>query len=164
MYNSFPNHSRNVYKPKPPYKSVEGVESLAYEKLSCHAVWVLMEFYKRFNGFNRSNLRLSYEDVSWKIAGGTFNKALWELIGYGFLHVIKQGRLEKNNSIYGLSNRWKKLSACLDKIKKIEEILTEIEKVKHKNTPKNLSEEKKIEFRFNRRQEINQLRYNLMGA
>ena len=72
--------SKGAYKPKPPFRSVEGVESLAWGKLSCHAVWVLMEFYRRFDGYNRFCLTLSYKEVKRRMACGTFSKAIWELI------------------------------------------------------------------------------------
>jgi len=156
------NRQKNAYRPKPPFRSVEGIESLAWGKLSPHAVWVLMEFYGKFDGFNRSNLTLSYSEVRTKIANGTFNKAIWELISYGFIDVRRFGRLERNNSIYALTNRWKSLNENSRKIKKVEKLLSHLERVKRINTPKNLSEEQKSEFRIKRRQMIRKIKLMIL--
>jgi hypothetical protein len=146
------NQSNRAYKPKPPYAAVEGIESPAYEKLSPHAVWALLEFYRKFNGYNRNNLALSYKEVKNKVSTGTFNKAIWELQGFGFLDTVRLGRLERNNSIYALSTRWKRLSNSLEKLGRIEKLLTRAEKVKRINTPQNLSDEEKSSFRLKRKQ------------
>jgi hypothetical protein len=146
------NQSRRAYKPKPPYAAVEGIESPAYEKLSPHAVWTLLEFYRKFNGYNRSNLALSYKKVEKKVSPGTFNKSIWELLGFGFLDTVRFGRLERNNSIYALSNRWRRLSNSPEKLKRIEKLLIRAEKVKRINTPKSLSDEEKSSFRLKRKQ------------
>lgn len=146
------NQSNRAYKPNPPYAAVEGIESPAYEKLSPHAVWVLLEFYRKFNGFNRSNLSVSYKEVKNKLAPATFNKAIWELLGFGFLDTVRFGRLERNNSIYALSSRWKRLSNSLERLDRIEKLLTRAEKVKRINTPQNLSDEEKFSFRLKRKQ------------
>lgn len=143
------NQSNRAYKPKPPYAAVEGIESPPYEKLSPHAVWVLLEFYRKFNGFNRSNLALSYKEVKNKVSTGTFNKAIWELQGFGFLDTV---RLERNNSIYALSKRWKRLSNSPEKLDRIEKLLSRAEKVKRINTPQNLNDENKSSFRLKRKQ------------
>jgi hypothetical protein len=150
--------SKKAYKPKPPYAAVEGMESPAYEKLSPHAVWVLLEFYRKFNGFNRNNLAVSYKEVKYKLAPATFNKSIWELLGFGFLDTVRFGRLERNNSIYALSSRWKRLSNCLEKLDWIEKLLTRAEKVKRVKTPKNLNDEEKSSFRFKRKQLLWKLR------
>jgi hypothetical protein len=158
------NTTKKAYKPKAPFMTVEGAESAAWTKLSPHAVWVLMEFYRRFNGYNRSCLTLSYGDVQYKMAYGTFNKAIWELMGFGFIDVIKNGSLERNNSVYALSNRWKKLSELTSELARIEKLLTEIEKTKHLVTPKEYSEEAKAKFREHKRTLINKLRYEIING
>ena len=158
------DRQKNAYRPKPPFRSVEGIESLAWSKLSPHAVWVLMEFYGKFDGYNRSNLTLSYSEVRTKMANGTFNKSIWELVGYGFIKVIRFGRLERNNSLYALTNRWKGLNENSRKIKKVEKLLSRLERVKRINTPKSISEEQKSEFRIKRRQMMRKIQNMILGA
>ena len=162
--NRFPNRASKAYKPKKPFKSVEGIESLAWPLLSPHAVWVLMEFYKRFDGYNRSCLYLSYNDASHKIANNTFNKAIWELTGFGFIDVIRQGRLKRNNTLYALSNRWKKISNNPEKLQTIRKLLLRAERVKHINTPSFLSDEDKLLFKQKRKRILNKIRYRVAGA
>ena len=158
------DRQKSAYRPKPPFRSVEGIESLAWSKLSPHAVWVLMEFYGKFDGYNRSNLTLSYSEVSTKMANGTFNKSIWELVGYGFIDVIRFGRLERNNSLYALTNRWKNLNANSKKIKKVEKLLSRLERVKRINTPKSLSGELKSEFGIKRRQMTRKIQNMILRA
>ena len=153
------NPSRKAYKAKTQgFRVVEGVESAAYERLSPHAVWVLMEFYRKFNGFNRNNLTLSYKEMRGKIAEGTYNNAIWELLGFGFIERVRLGRLERNSSLYALTNKWKKLSAKPKKLDTIEKLLTRAIKVKRIETPKNLTDEEKGCFRLKRKQLLWKLR------
>ena len=155
--------SKNAYKPKRPFRSVEGIESPAWRKLSPYAVWVLMEFYIKFDGYNRSCLSLTYNEVNGKIASGTFTKSIWELIAFGFIEVVRWGRLERNNSIYMLSNRWMQLSKDSKKLDKIEKLLSHAEKVKRINTPKHLEEEQKREFGIKRRKILRKIRNKITG-
>ena len=158
------NRSSKAYKPKPPFRSVEGIGSLAWDRLSPFAVFTLMEFYRKFDGFNRSNLTLSYKEVQPKIANGTFSKAIWELIGFGFIDVQRFGRLERNNSIYGLSNRWERVSQDPEKVIRIKKLLVRAEKVKHINTPSHLSEDEKSNFRNRRKQLLWMIRIQVLGG
>lgn len=158
------NRSSKAYRPKPPFRSVEGTDSFSWDKLSPHAVYVLMEFYRKFDGYNRSNLILSYKEVQQKIANGTFSKAIWELIGFGFIDVKRFGRLERNNSIYALSNRWNRLRQNPKKLDRIRRLLARTEKVKHINTPSHLSEDEKSDFRNRRRQLLWMIRNKVLGA
>ena len=149
--------SQNAYKPRPPFRTVEGIESLAWEKLSCVAVWVLMEFYRKFDGHNRQNLSLTYREVKPKMANGTFSKALRELGGFGFIDVKRYGRLERYASLYALSHRWKKLSRQPERLDKIRKLLVRAEKVKRIPIPSHFSDPEKVEFRLRRRRIVNKL-------
>ncbi|MBN1273889.1 MAG: hypothetical protein JXB26_16620 [Candidatus Aminicenantes bacterium] len=123
------NHlHKRAYRPKPPFKAVEGVGSNAYKLLSRDAVWVLMKFYEEFNGYNRNNLKLPYREAN--ISTLVFNRSIWELLGYGFIDLVKAGRLEKECSVYALSNHWRKLSEKPEALKKIKELLEEINVLK----------------------------------
>lgn len=148
----FINRTKRAYRPEKPYCSVEGAHSSAWNKLSVHAVWVLMEFYKRFDGYNRHCLTLSYRDVKEKMSTNTFSKSIWELRCFGFIDVIRYGSLQRNNSIYALSKDWKHKSKNSSKLDRIERLLRQAEKVKHINTPKHSDEKHKTEFRLKRKQ------------
>jgi hypothetical protein len=153
-----------VYRPRRPFRTVEGIESPAWEKLSPSAVWVLMELYRRFNGKNRGNLAFPYRDANGKMANATFSNSIWELRGFGFVDVKRFGRLERNNSVYALSDKWRKLSENPKKLDKIERLLKRAEKVARAVTPKKLSEDQKTKFRIKRRQLVRRIRLQAMKA
>src|SRR4030042_2897960 len=92
-----PNRQQ-AYQPKRPFKTIEGiaedVQGEAFRRLSPHSVWVLMRFYERFNGKNRSNLELTYAEVKHAMSGVLFTRSIWQLIGFGFVDVRRFGRLE----------------------------------------------------------------------
>ncbi len=152
---------KKAYKPKPPFRAVEGVEGQAWIMLSRDAVWLLMEFYREFNGYNRSNLSVTYGAVKGRISNGTFNKAIWELVGYGFLDIIRRGRLERNASIYALSDRWMRYENKDKDLQDIRSILEELGKESRTMTPKHLSEPERTELAIERRARIRHLRQRL---
>lgn len=117
---------RKAYRPKQPFISVEGVHSAAFEQLSPHAVFALVLFYKKFNGYNRNNLSLTTSEVSDKMAPGTHTKVIWELIAFGFIDRIRWGKLYKICSIYALSHRWKKLSESPQTLANLGRLLNQI--------------------------------------
>ena len=158
------DNSKKAYKPKRPYRSVEGIESPAWDRLSPVAVWMLMEFYRKFNGYNRSNLWLPYAETNDKISNGTFSKYIWELIGYGFIDVARWGTLERNNTIYALSDRWRKIGGSEKKMNKIERLLSHLNKVKRIKAPADFSSKEKSAFRIKRRQKIRKIHKMILGA
>jgi len=121
---------RQAYQPKRPFKTVEGVGSEAWKKLDIGAAGLLMEFYSKFDGFNRSNLSVTYSEVKTKMSSLIFTRWIWQRIGYGFLEVKRWGSLERKCSIYGLTDRWRTLSEHPDKLEKIKSMLNEIELLK----------------------------------
>lgn len=140
-----------AYQPRQPFRTVEGIEGAAWEKLSRNAVFVLIEFYRKFNGYNRYDLSLTYREVKNKMSNTLFSKAVWQLIGYGFIDVRRFGRLERNCSLFGLSNRWRKLSENPEKLDAIEKLLKEVEDLKRQPG----SQEKRMI--------IHKLRYNVLN-
>ena len=121
---------RKAYKPKQPFCAVEGVGSPAWRKLHMRSVGIFMEFHSKFNGYNRYNLSLTYREVMNKMSSLLFTRSIWELIGFGFLDLKRTGRLERYCSLYGISDRWKRLSNDPEKLCVIEELLNEIEQMK----------------------------------
>lgn len=146
----YSNGKSKAYKPKRPFKTIEGVGTEAWERLDPGAVWVLTEYYKKFNGFNRNNLSLTYKEVKPKMSTLLFSRFNWQLIGFGFLDVVRLGRLERNCSLYGLSDRWRKLTKDPKKLDTIQELLSKVEKLKRKKG----SQEKRMK--------INRLRHEIM--
>lgn len=127
------NKRKKAYQPKQPFRTVEGFEGAAWEKLSRNAIFVLTEFYRKFNGYNRYDLSLTYGEVKNKISNTPFSRATWELIGYGFIDVRRFGRLERNCSLFGLSSRWRNLSEEPKKLDEIGELLTQVEHLKRQS-------------------------------
>jgi len=121
---------KKAYKPKPPYSSVEGTETDVFGRLSRNAVFVLLKFYEKFNGFNRYDLSLTYGEVKSKISNTLFSRSVGELIGFGFIDVRRPGSLKRKCSLYGLSQRWRKINNNPEKLDQIQELLSEIEKLK----------------------------------
>lgn len=124
------NKYRPTYTATPPFRQIEGIESPGYSRLHVSSVWVLMEFYKKFKGRNRSNLSLTYKEVGHKMSTLIFSRSIWQLIGLGFIDVKRSGRLERNCSIYGISDRWRRINEHPERIDEIQAILDEIEKLK----------------------------------
>ena len=121
---------KKAYQPEQPFRTVEGVGTLAWGKLDFSAVGVLIKFYDKFNGYNRYDLSLTYNEAKDKISSLLFTRFIWQLIGFGFIDVRRFGRLERKCSLYGLSNRWRKLCKEPDKLDQIENLLNEIERLK----------------------------------
>ncbi len=96
------------------------------------AIGVLMEFYNKFNGYNRYNLSVTYNEVKNKMSSLIFSRYLWQLIGFGFLDIRRTGRLMRHCSLFGISNRWRELSREPEKLAKIEMLLKHIEILKRK--------------------------------
>jgi len=134
-----------AYRPKPPFGIIEGIGTPPFERLSPTAVWALNKFYSKFNGYNRNNLSLPYREVKKIMSPFIFNRSLWELLGFGFIDVQRFGRLERNCSIFSLSDRWRRWQTpdSGPQLDRIAATLQEIEKLKREKW----SEGKKAEKR-----------------
>lgn len=132
-----------AYKPRTPFRTVEGIGTEAWKRLDMGARGLLEEFYNKFNGYNRYDLSIPYREVKHKMASLIFTRWMWQLIGFGFIDIVRQGRLERNCSLYGLSNRWRKLSKIPDALDEIGGFLKEIERLKREKG----SEKKRMKIR-----------------
>lgn len=121
--------SGNAYRPKKPFKTIEGVGTKPWMRLSRNAVYVLDRLYAKFNGYNRDDLSLTYKEMLEKMSKRLFTTALWELMGFGFIDRVREGRLERECSIYRLSNRWRKLKNDPKILDEIELLLEKVEKL-----------------------------------
>ncbi len=127
------------YRPEPPFRIIEGIGTEPFKRLSPWAVWILAQFYARFNGEkeNLYNLSLTYREVEAVMSNTLFIRAVWECVGFGFLDIRRFGRLERNASLYGLSRRWRGLTDP-QKCDRVEALLEDI---------KNLQREKGVELK-----------------
>jgi hypothetical protein len=123
-------HIRRAYQPQAPFKTVEGIGTEPFNWLAPHSVWVLLRFYKEFNGYNRNNLSLTYGKVKNIMSSLLFSRSIWQLIGFGFIDVKRFGRLERNCSLFSFSNRWRNLIDDPERCARIQKILDEIESLK----------------------------------
>jgi hypothetical protein len=117
------------YRPRRPFAIVEGAGTPPFNRLSPEAAWVLLKLYGKFNGKNRSDLSLTYRETKETMCSKVRNRATWQLLGYGFVDVKRWGRLERNCTIFALSDRWRRLCApeAEPQLDKIEAILKEIQ-------------------------------------
>lgn len=65
-----------------------------------------------------------------KMSNRLFSTALWELMGLGFIDRVREGRLERECSIYRLSNRWRKLENEPKTLDEVESLLKKVEDLK----------------------------------
>lgn len=133
-----------AYNPKKPFITVEGIKSKPWKKLTPNDVFVLIEFYRKFNGFNKDNLSLTYKEEKKKMAPATLLKSKWRLIGYGFLYPTRWGRGRKEPSLYGLSHNWKTLNRDPELLFIQERRLAQHEKLLRKKSSKEKLEEIRI--------------------
>ena len=124
------HEKKKAYKPRQPFRTVEGVGTPPWKKLDMGAVGVFMEFYDKFNGYNRYDLSLTYIEVKNKMSSLLFTRYLWQLIGFGFLDIRRTGRLMRKCSLFGISDRWRELSEEPEKLDEIEKLLKQIEHLK----------------------------------
>jgi hypothetical protein len=142
-------NKKHAYRPRPPFHIIEGGGSEPFQQLHPEAVWVLHEFYGKFNGFNRSNLSCTFNEVKNVMSGRVFSRALWKLIGFGFLDIKRFGRLERTCSIFALSDRWRRLcgSEAAARRAEIRALLEDIERLKRESWPKEKRSEKQDRIR-----------------
>ena len=82
--------------------------SEAWKGLKANTKWLYFEFRYRFYGDNEKHIIFTYLEARKIMSEKAFIKSRNKLIERGFIDVIKRGGLEKQPTIYGLSDRWKK--------------------------------------------------------
>jgi hypothetical protein len=144
-----PKNKKGAYRPRPPFAIVEGAGTAPFKKLTPEAVWVLHKFYSKFTGRNRSDLSVTYRETKETISERVFSRAIWQLIGFGFVDVVRWGCLERNCTLYGFSDRWRRLQGpeAEERRAKIGVVLEEIEKLKREKWPAEKKSEKRERIR-----------------
>jgi hypothetical protein len=132
--------------PRPPFKCFEGIGSKAMRKLTGSDILVLTMLYEKFNGSNRNNLELPFFEVRDRISKMTFFKSIRRLCAYGFIRVVRAGRIGEGRrpSIYGLSDLWRKFEHTPAELERIEVALQKIEVLKKSTSPKSLTEKRAL--------------------
>lgn len=78
-----------------------------FNDLSGNAVKLLIQLASQYNGKNNGDLSASFKDMGlkgWK-SSNTLNKALKELLEFGFIVKTRQGHFPKTCNLYGIT--WK---------------------------------------------------------
>lgn len=60
----------------------------------------------KFNGKNAEDLSLTYNEMEPLMSRKTFSKAMKQLLGCGFVKLVRKGGLMRNPNIYALSDDW----------------------------------------------------------
>lgn len=138
-------NKRRAFRPRPPFRIVEGAGTEPFQCLSPEAVWTLLRLYAKFNGYNRADLSCTFNEVKDTMSGRVFSRALWQLIGFGFIDVRQFGRLERTCSIFSLSDRWRRLCGVEAAVRRgeIGNRLEEIERLKRERWPSARQSEKR---------------------
>ena len=124
------------HHPRPPFKCIEGIGSKAMRKLNAFDLLVLTMLYEKFNGMNRDNISLPFREVRERIAKATFFKSIQRLVAFGFIRIVRSGRIGKGQrcSIYGLSDLWRKFERKPAELERIEGALEKIDALKNSKT------------------------------
>lgn len=120
------------------------MDSEAWKKLSPYAEACYLAIKKKYNGKNWNNLSLTYSEMKHKMSSATLSKAMTELVAFGFLKVVRWGRLYGKCSIYALYNKWNDISHVPEKLNRINTTIDRLEKIKRIPTGKGQRNQRKI--------------------
>jgi hypothetical protein len=95
-------------KKSPPFVMIpkEMIRSEAWKSLSHYSVRTYIEIAAKYNGNNERNLSYTYQEAEMIMNRRTFKKGIDELVEFGFIDVIRSGRLNRVCNLYALSRRW----------------------------------------------------------
>ncbi|MBA7581159.1 hypothetical protein ES708_23061 [subsurface metagenome] len=83
-------------------------DSEAFKDLNLSTKWLYMEFKFRFHGDNERHIIFTYKEAIKIMNNITFIKSRDRLLENGLIDIVKRGGFNKEPTIYGLSDRWKK--------------------------------------------------------
>lgn len=161
-------------KLKEPFCAVEGPHGVRllgcgcsggsiWQMLSPNAVFLFLEFYRKYRGGDSRNLCVTYKEMAGKLSSGSYSLAIWELLCCGFLDRVKIGRLEREASIYGFSDRWKGFEFDSGTHGAVQKTLKELRQVHKLKKPAGLSKEQGIVFRDERRTKRRAIQAAILG-
>jgi len=108
-------------------------DSKAFQELTIHARYLYYEFRYRFKGNNKYDIKLPRREIKQiPMAISTFNKCVKQLYEKGLIEIVRRGGIEKQPTIYGLSEKWHKYGTKEFERRKIEDVLPPIYKTKFK--------------------------------
>ena len=84
------------------------LKSEAMKGLKANTKWLYFEFKYRFYGDNPKHIIFTYKEAKEIMSESTFVKSRNQLIERGLIDVVRRGGLEKQSTLYGLSDRWRK--------------------------------------------------------
>ena len=83
------------------------IDSLAWKSLSGNSIKVYIQLMRKCNGNNDRDLSLTYAEMKTHLSPATFRKCMTELVETGFVDLVRQGGIERQCNIFGISERWK---------------------------------------------------------
>lgn len=105
-------------------------QSDAFNRLNPIDVFVLSKYWGKYTPNNKDNLSVTNSEIKNKASTATFSKSKLRIRAFGFVYVVKFGRLERNATIFAICGKWEHLSKNPDKLDRIESLLKRHEKVK----------------------------------
>lgn len=95
-------------------------ESKAWKDLNYKQIAVYVEMKAKYNGTNEDDISFTYVEAKecLKMDKTTFTKSIDSLIEHGFIYIVRQGGLNKQCTIYGLSGEWRYFGTSAFKVKK----------------------------------------------
>lgn len=113
-----PSTNRNRVKGRSDTRRFVGIpfellQTRKYSELSSHAVKLLVDILRSFNGSNNGNLQCVWSELralGWK-SKGTIDRALRELLACGFIEQSRQGGRHKC-SLYAVT--WRAIDEVID--------------------------------------------------
>jgi hypothetical protein len=80
----------------------------AIRQLSSSAIVAYLQILGKYNGSNGDDLSFTYKEAADFMSARTYSKAIKELVKYGFITINRPGGLEKQATLFGISEKWKR--------------------------------------------------------
>lgn len=124
--------ARKIDGPFYPWTTEMGASlAMQYLRQNADAVSLFSLFITKFSKRTEGkNISVTYGETRRFMSPHTHRKAALWLMAFGFIHCVREGRLEKLTSIYDLSAKWKSLSSQPDKLARIAGLLQRHEAVR----------------------------------